>query len=40
MNEHDSETLAGMLIEKGYVPAAERKDANIVTSVSSELWDS
>lgn len=30
MNEHDSETLAGMLIEKGYVPAAERKDANIV----------
>ena len=30
MNEHDSETLAGMLIEKGYEPAAERKDANIV----------
>lgn len=30
MNEHDSETLAGMLIEKGYVPATERKDANIV----------
>ena len=30
MNEHDLETLAGMLIEKGYVPAAERKDANIV----------
>lgn len=30
MNEHDSETLAGMLIEKGYVPVAERKDANIV----------
>lgn len=30
MNERDSETLAGMLIEKGYVPAAERKDANIV----------
>lgn len=30
MNEHDSETLAGMLIEKGYTQAAERKDANIV----------
>ena len=30
MNEHDSETLAGMLLEKGYQPAAERKDANIV----------
>lgn len=30
MNEHDSETLAGMLIEKGYAPAKERKDANIV----------
>ena len=30
MNEHDSETMAGMLIEKGYEPAKERKDANIV----------
>ena len=30
MNEHDSETLAGMLLEKGYVQAKERKDANIV----------
>lgn len=30
MNEHDSETQAGMLLEKGYQPAAERKDANIV----------
>ena len=30
MNEHDSETLAGMLLEKGYQPTAERKDANIV----------
>ncbi len=30
MNEHDSETLAGMLLEKGYEQAAERKDANIV----------
>ena len=30
MNEHDSETLAGMLLAKGYQPAAERKDANIV----------
>ena len=30
MNEHDSEIMAGMLIEKGYVPAKERKDANIV----------
>ena len=30
MNEHDSETLAGLLIEKGYEPVSERKDANIV----------
>ena len=30
MNEHDSETMAGMLIAKGYEPARERKDANIV----------
>ena len=30
MNEHDSETLAGMLLEKGYQKAEERKDANIV----------
>ncbi|MBR5229949.1 MAG: tRNA (N6-isopentenyl adenosine(37)-C2)-methylthiotransferase MiaB [Firmicutes bacterium] len=30
MNEHDSETLAGMLLEKGYSQAKERKDANIV----------
>lgn len=30
MNEHDSETLAGMLLEKGYQPAAERKDSNLV----------
>lgn len=30
MNEHDSETISGMLIEKGYSPAKERKDADIV----------
>ena len=30
MNEHDSETLAGMLIERGYEPVRDRKDANIV----------
>ncbi len=30
MNEHDSETLAGMLIERGYEEVAERKDANVV----------
>ena len=30
MNEHDSETLAGMLLAKGYQSAPERKDANIV----------
>ncbi len=30
MNEHDSETLAGMLLEKGYSQVTERKDANIV----------
>lgn len=30
MNEHDSETIAGLLLEKGYEHASERKDANIV----------
>ena len=30
MNEHDSETIAGMLIERGYEQAGDRKDANIV----------
>ena len=30
MNEHDSETIAGMLLERGYEQAKERKDANIV----------
>ena len=40
MNEHDSETLAGMLLEKGYTQAKERKDANIVrTSRNGMLWE-
>lgn len=30
MNEHDSETISGMLMEKGYMPAKEKKDADIV----------
>lgn len=30
MNEHDSEILAGMLMEKGFNQAGERKDANVV----------
>ena len=30
MNEHDSETLAGLLLEKGYERTEARKDANIV----------
>lgn len=30
MNEHDSENLAGLLLERGYERADERKDANIV----------
>lgn len=30
MNEHDSETISGMLIEKGYEPVMERKEADIV----------
>lgn len=29
MNEHDSETLAGMLLERGYVPAKTKLDADI-----------
>ena len=30
MNEHDSENLAGLLLERGYEEAKERKDADIV----------
>ncbi|MGN0658058.1 MAG: tRNA (N6-isopentenyl adenosine(37)-C2)-methylthiotransferase MiaB [Emergencia sp.] len=29
MNEHDSEVMAGMLLEKGFVPVKERKDADV-----------
>ena len=29
MNEHDSEIMAGMLLEKGFVPVKERKDAAV-----------
>ena len=29
MNEHDSEIMAGMLLERGYRQEKERKDANI-----------
>ena len=30
MNEHDSETIAGMLEERGYEAAAERDEADVV----------
>lgn len=30
MNERDSETIAGMLEEQGYLPADERKDADVI----------
>lgn len=30
MNEHDSETIAGMLLERGYTRAESQKDADIV----------
>ncbi|MBR5516608.1 MAG: (dimethylallyl)adenosine tRNA methylthiotransferase, partial [Firmicutes bacterium] len=30
MNEHDSEIMAGMLLEKGYEQAESRDEANIV----------
>ena len=30
MNEHDSETIAGMLKEKGYEPTQEREGAGII----------
>ena len=30
MNEHDSETIAGMLSERGYEAAAERDEADVV----------
>ena len=39
MNEHDSEIMAGMLIEKGYEPAKERKDANIVIFNTCSIRD-
>lgn len=29
MNEHDSEVMAGMLMEKGFTPVKERKDADV-----------
>ena len=39
MNEHDSEIMAGMLIKKGYLPAADRKDANIVLFNTCSIRD-
>lgn len=30
MNEHDTETMKGLLEEMGYTPTEERKDANII----------
>ncbi len=39
MNEHDSEIMAGLLMEKGYVPAKERKDANIVLFNTCSIRD-
>ncbi|MBR6472992.1 MAG: tRNA (N6-isopentenyl adenosine(37)-C2)-methylthiotransferase MiaB [Firmicutes bacterium] len=39
MNEHDSEIMSGMLIEKGYVPAKDRKDANIVIFNTCSIRD-
>ena len=29
MNEHDSEVMAGMLLEKGFEPVKERRDADV-----------
>ena len=39
MNEHDSEIMAGMLIEKGYVPARDKKDADIVLFNTCSIRD-
>lgn len=39
MNEHDSEIMAGMLIEKGYTPAKERKEADIVIFNTCSIRD-
>ena len=39
MNEHDSEIMAGMLTERGYVPAADRKDADIVLFNTCSIRD-
>ena len=30
MNEHDSETMSGMLLERGYIRVQDQKDANLV----------
>ncbi|MEI3500590.1 MAG: hypothetical protein V8Q39_03700 [Anaerovoracaceae bacterium] len=30
MNEHDSEKMAGMLEEKGYLPSEERETADVI----------
>lgn len=39
MNEHDSEIMAGMLLDKGYVQAKDRKDANIVLFNTCSIRD-
>ncbi len=39
MNEHDSEIMAGMLMDKGYEPVYDRKDANIVIFNTCSIRD-
>ena len=37
MNEHDSEKLAGMLEERGYLPSEDRENADVVI-VNTGSW--
>lgn len=39
MNEHDSEIMAGLLIERGYTQVKERKDANVVVINTCSIRD-
>ena len=39
MNEHDSEIMAGMLMEKGFEPVKERKDADIAIINTCSIRD-
>ena len=39
MNEHDSETLAGLLLEKGYTKVEDQRDANVIIFNTCSIRD-